>query len=199
MNDLKTLNDQLAEVRRQQSDLASRLGELGAGRHSLETAATDSAANIAAAEQNLIEQLAAAELGEQSDTAGAEKALNDAKAQAANGIETAQRLRVLDALRQRFEGEHAAHHEKGVAIVAAIKTAEAERLVEVAHEIHNDIEAAFETISQAEPRLNAVRSLLSEYGHSWPLPQINELAIRSRFNTSPNQARASVLAEINHA
>jgi len=199
MNDLKTLNDQLAEVRRQQSDLASRLGELGAERHAIETASTDRAASIAAAEQNLIEHLARQELGEPADVESAQQRLNAASLQAQNQIEGVTRLRVLDALKARFEGEHGALHDKGVGIVAAIKQAEKERLIEVANELFNDCETALESLAHAEPKLHATRALLSEYGHPWHLGQIVQAQIQARFPTSPNQARAAVLAELNHA
>ncbi|KVW94307.1 hypothetical protein [Thiobacillus denitrificans] len=196
---LKKLNDQLAEVRRQQSAIASKLGDIAAECHDIETEATDNAAGIAAAEQNLIEHLARQELGEKSDTASAEKALADAKTQAANGIETSTRLRVLDAVKTRFEGEHKALHEKGVAIIAAIREAEKDRLVEIANELFNDCETALESLAQAEPKLYAARSLLNEYGHPWHLGQLVQAQVQARFPTSPNQARAAVLAELNHA
>lgn len=197
MTELQQLNAQLAEIRRAQAGIAAKLGDLSAEKFELESDAHDKAAAVEAAEVALVASLAAAELGEQTDTDAARKALDDAKAQASMVSETATRLRVIDALRARHEAEHTAIHEKGLSIMAAIKQAETETLVLVANGIYNDCETALEQLAEAEPRLLAARALLSERGHPWHLPQLNEAVVRSRFNhLTPNVCRASVLAEL---
>lgn len=196
MNELQKLNAQLAAIRKGQAELASKLSELGAERFEIESASNDRAASIEVAEQNLIEELARQELGEQSDVASAQQRLDEARQQAAKGIEPTQRLRVLDTLKTRFEGEHTALHEKGLTIIAAIKQAEADALEVLAAELHNDAESALEALTQAEPRLNAIRVLLAEYGRTWSLPILNEAQVRARFNITPADARRQILAKL---
>lgn len=197
MNDLKSLKAQLAEVRRAQAGIAAKLGDIAAERHDIEAEVADRAATLEAADMALVAALAARELGDDADVEGAQKALADARLLAQNAIEPSQRLRVIDALRQRHESEHQVLHGKGIALMASIRTAEAEALVLVANGIYNDCETALEQLAMAEPRLLAVRALLNEYGRSWHLPQLSEAVVRSRFNITPNQARASVLADLN--
>lgn len=192
MNKLKDLNQQLATVRNGQAELAAKLGEIGAERHAIETASNDRAASIAAAEQALIDALAAAELGEQSDVEGARQRLNEASLQAQNGIEGATRLRVLDALRQRHEADHQALHEKGVGLIEQIKRAEIDALNDLANDLRNEAKAAMETTVRTESLLNAVRAELNERGANYTLPPLSELAIVAAATLTPNQARAEI-------
>lgn len=193
---LKSLNAQLAQVRADQAKASARLGDIAAEKFEIESNPTGKAATVAAAEQDLIENLARQELGDPCDVPAAEKRLADAKALPDDGIATAARLRVLDVLRQRFEADHQELHEKGLAIQAEIRTAEVEALCIQANEIRNDIEAAFETAALNEPRLIAVRELLTERGHAWTLPPVVEAAVHARVKPNVNQARAEILASL---
>lgn len=197
MNTLSQLQNQLDAIRVEQSKIASRLSDVAAERFELETDATDLAATIETADVAVVAALAAHELGEPSDVAGAQKDLSEARLLAQNSIEPTQRLRVLDTLKARFDAEHVALHEKGLVIMAAIREAEKDRLIEVANELFNDCETALESLAQAEPKLLAVRTLLGEYGHPWHLGQLVQAQVQARFPTTPNAARSSVLAELN--
>lgn len=196
LNHLKDLRAQLAQVRADQAKASASLGDIAAERFDIESNSTDKASKVAAAEHDLIEQLARQELGESCDVPAAEKRLADAKAQPDDGIATAARLRVLDVLRQRFEGEHQALHEKGIAIQAEIRTAEVEALRIQANEIRNDAEAAMETIARSESLLNAIIVELNERGTPYDLPTLKEGAVAYRSRLTPNQARAEVLAAL---
>jgi hypothetical protein len=193
---LKSLNAQLAQVRADQAKASARLGDIAAEKFGIESNPAGKAATVAAAEQDLIENLARQELGDPCDVPAAEKRLADAKAQPDDGIATAARLRVLDVLRQRLELEHAALHEKGLAIQAEIRTAEVEALRIQANEIRGDAETAMETIARAESLLAAVGVELNERGANYDLPALREGAVAFRSRLAPNDARNQILAAL---
>lgn len=196
MNDLQNLNAQLAEIRRAQAAIATKLGDLSAEKFELESGARDKAAAVEAAEVALVASLAAAELGEQTDTAAARKALDEAKAQAGMVGETATRLRVLDALKARFESEHAALHERGLTIVSAVKRSEAEAILAKGADLLSETEAAMATVARNACLLAACQSLAVERGAPWPHAVLNEAAVAYRNQLTPNQASAAIVATL---
>lgn len=189
---LKSLNAQLAQVRADQAKASARLGDIAAERFDIESNPAGKAATVAAAEQDLIENLARQELGDPCDVPAAEKRLADAKAQPDDGIATAARLRVLDVLKARFETEHAALHEKGLAIQAEIRTAEVEALNDLANELRNEAKTAMETVARSDSLLIAVRVELNARGANFTLPQLSEIAVAAAATLTPNQARAEI-------
>lgn len=192
MEDLKILNAKLAEVRRAQAEKAAKLGDLSAEKFELESEARDKAAAVEARESDLVTSLAAAELGEQTDTAAARKALEEAKAQAAIVGDTATRLRVIDALKARFEAEHVALHEQGLGIMAEIRAAETEAITAMGADLLADTETAMATVARNACLLVACQSLAAERGASWPHAVLNEAAVAYRHQITPNAARAEI-------
>lgn len=189
---LKTLNAQLGEVRRAQAGIAAKLGDLSAEKFELESEARDKAVAVEAAEVALVAALADAETGLPADVPAARKALDEAKAQAAIVGETATRLRVLDALRGRHESEHAALHEKGLSVMAAIRAAELDAITAKGADLLADTEAAMATVARNACLLAACQSLTAERGASWPHAVLNEAAVTYRHQITQNQARDAI-------
>lgn len=196
MSDLQQLNAQLAEVRRAQAGIAAKLGDLSAEKFELESETRDKAAAVEAAEVALVASLAAAELGEQTDTEAARKALDDAKAQASMVSDTATRLRVIDALRARHEAEHTAIHEKGLSIMAAIKRAETDAIMVKGADLLAETEAAMILLARNAGLLEACKSLVVERGATWPHAVLNEAAVAYHNQLTPNQARAAIVSAL---
>ena len=196
MDDLKTLHAELATVRAEQSKASAQLGDIAAEEFDLKSNPGTKAAKIAAAEENLIDQLHRLDIGETHDVPAAEKALAEAKALPDDGFAAAARLRTLATFRQRAETEHQACHERGLVIMAAIKQAEVEALRIQANEVRNDAEVAMETVARSEFLLNAIRAELNERGASYDLPALNEQAVAYRARLNPNQARSEVVAAL---
>lgn len=196
---LKALNAELAEIREAQSKLAAKLGDIGAERHEIETAASDRAAAVSAAEQELVEQLALEELGEQSDAEGAQQRLNAARLKAENGVEAAQRLRVLDALRARFDAEAQALHEKAATLMAQIAAAEVEILREKAAALRDEAVAAMRLIARVDLEVPALRTLIAERGGSLefqPLHSLETMAYQYRTSMMGRNVAAELMADL---
>lgn len=196
MNTLSELNSQLNEVRRSQAGIAAKLGDLSVEKFELESEARDKAAAVEAAEVAFVASLAAAELGEQTDTVSARKALDDAKAQASMVSETATRIRVIDALRARHEAEHTAIHAKGISIMAEIKRAEDDALVVTGLNLLTEVESAMAAVARNACLLAACKSLVVERGATWPHAVLNEAAVAYRHQLTPNQARAEIVSAL---
>lgn len=196
MKDLKNLNHRLAAIRKGQAELAAKLGDLSAEKFELESEARDKAAAVEAADVALVASLAAAELGEQTDTASARKALDDAKAQASMVGEAATRLRVLDALKARHEAEHTALHERGLGVMDAIQTAEAERLRALIREYRENAASSIREMARAESLLRAAIEELNARGVNNDLAPISEQAVIVKFQASGFNPRAEVLAAL---
>lgn len=196
---LKTLTNlraELAAIRAEQSKASSALGDIAAEEFDLLNDQGTKIARVTAAENHLIDQLARRDLGEPCDVPAAEKALIEAKALPDDGFERAARLRVLDTLKQRHEAKHAECHEKGVALMAAIRAAEIEALNDMANDLRNDAKAAMEATARAEALLNAVRTELNERGASYTLPPLNEQAVILACQPTQTEARAEVTAAL---
>lgn len=198
---LKSLNAQLAKVREAQSEVSGKLGDIGAERHEIETAANDRAAAVSAAEQDLVDSLAREELGEKSDVEAARQRLNAARAQAENGVGTAQRLRVLDVLAARFNAEATALHEKAAGLMREIAAAEAEILRAKAEALRDEATAAMRTIARLEHELPVLRNLIVERGGSWDMQPLSEGAIAHQYRASVvgRNVAADLLADLQAA
>lgn len=199
---LKTLHAELAEIRDAQSKLAVKLGDIGAERHEIETAASARAAAVSAAEQELVDQLALEEVGEQSDAEGARQRLNAARVQVENGVEAAQRLRVLDALRARFESDNQALHEKGVGLIAEIAAAEVEILRAKATALRDEAAEAMRLIARVDLEIPALRRLIEARGSSLPLPPlpgVEAIVEQHRMSMIGRNVAAELLAELEAA
>lgn len=196
MNTLTKLKNDLALIRVDQAKLAAKLGEIGAERHAVESASSDRAASIAVAEQALVDALAAHELGEPADVDGAQQRLNDARLESHSGIDTATRLRVLDALRARHEGEHVALHERGRGRVAAIRAAETEAIAAMGADLLVETETAIAAVARNACLLDACRNLVAERGATWPHAILREAEITLKNQITPNQARAEIVAAL---
>lgn len=193
MNELKSLNDQLAAIRAEQSKASAQLGDIAAEEFDLKSSTNTKAAKVAAAEEHLIDQLARRELGEPADVPAAEKALADAKALPDDGFERAARLRVLTTLEQRHTDRYAELHAQGLDLIEQIKRVEIDALNDLANSLRNDAKAAMESTARAEALLNAVRTELNERGASYTLPLLNEQAVILACQPTQTQARAEVL------
>lgn len=193
MTTLQQLKGQLAELRRAQADIAGKLGDVAAERHDIEAEAADRAAAIEAADRALTEALVARELGEQADVEGAQKALDAARLDAQGSSGAATRLRVLDALKARFESEHSALHEQGLGLMKAIKDAEVERLLAMGADLLIETELAMAAVARNAGLLDACKFLAAERGASWPHAVLSETAVAYRSQLTPIQARAQII------
>lgn len=168
MIDLNHLHEELDGIRAMQSETASRLADIGAERFEIESAIKARADAVAAAEDDLVEQQARNELGEPSDVATAQKNLDAALSQAGTDDGGQQRLRVLDALKNRFDLKARSVHERALELMAEIKAGQIEILHQRADEIRNQADLAYSQMRDCASQAVALSSVLNSLGSHWP-------------------------------
>lgn len=173
MNDLKTINAQLAEVRLEQSKCSESLGEIAAERFELERNPGTKAARIAVAENDLIEQLARHKFGEPSDVPAAEKALAAAKGLPDDRFEAGVRLRVLTTLEQRHTARYAELHAQGLTLIEQHRAAQVDHLETMAREAMSETRGTLTIVANKVAEVQAIRRTLEAVGGSWTFGSID--------------------------